>query len=147
MKVVRTYFWNDLLFVFKVLQHCLFRLFPLGWGLFWHFWLTFRFPPWGIWSKNFNLCQIPTLCPHSPLPHGVYIDRCISLRCKRSILSFLPVYITKKNVQSVIDSAVLHWTTRLMVFRRNAGFGRCYLVSTRHENLLQPELGRGSEKT
>ena len=82
-----------------------------------------------------------------PYPHGVCIDRCISLRCKRSILSFLPVYITKKNVKSVIDSAVVHWTTRLMVFPRNAGFGRCYLVSTRHENLLQPELGRGSEKT
>ena len=27
----------------------------------------------------------------------------------------------------------MHWTTRLMVFPRNAGFGRCYLVSTRHE--------------
>ena len=53
---------------------------------------------------------------------------------KRSILSF-PVYITKKNVKSIIDSAVLHWTTRLMVFPRNAGFGRCYLVSTRHEIL------------
>ena len=51
---------------------------------------------------------------------------------KRSILSF-PVYITKKKVKSVIDSAVLHWTTWLMVFPRNAGFGRCYLVSTRHE--------------
>ena len=53
---------------------------------------------------------------------------------KLSILSF-PVYITKTNVKSVIDSAVLHWTTRLMVFPRNAGFGRCYLVSTRHEIL------------
>ena len=53
---------------------------------------------------------------------------------KRSILSF-PVYITKKKVKSVIDSAVLHWTTWLMVFPRNAGFGRCYLVSTRHEIL------------
>ena len=53
---------------------------------------------------------------------------------KRSILSF-PVYITKKKVQSVIDSAVLHWTTWLMVFPRNAGFGRCYLVSTRPEIL------------
>ena len=37
-----------------------------------------------------------------------------------------------KNVKSVIDSAVLHWTTRLMVFPRNVGFGWCYLVSTRH---------------
>ena len=53
---------------------------------------------------------------------------------KRSILSF-PVYITKKKFKSVIDSAVLHWTTWLMVFPRNAGFGRCYLVSTRHEIL------------
>ena len=53
---------------------------------------------------------------------------------KRSILSF-PVYITQKMVQSVLDSAVLHWTTWLMVFPRNAGFGRCYLVSTRHEIL------------
>ena len=53
---------------------------------------------------------------------------------KRSILSF-PVYITKKNVKSVIDSAVLHWTTQLMVFPRNAIFGPCYLVSTRHEIL------------
>ena len=53
---------------------------------------------------------------------------------KRSILSF-PVHITKRKVQSVIDSAVLHWTTWLMVFPRNAGFGRCYLVSTRHEIL------------
>ena len=31
---------------------------------------------------------------------------------KRSILSF-PVYIAKKNVESVIDPAVLHWTRRL----------------------------------
>ena len=53
---------------------------------------------------------------------------------KRSILSF-PVYITKKKVTSVIDSAVLHWTMWLMVFPRNAGFGRCYLGSTRHEIL------------
>ena len=29
----------------------------------------------------------------------------------------------------------MHWTTRLMVFPRNVGFGRCYLVSTRHEIL------------
>ena len=50
---------------------------------------------------------------------------------KRSISSF-SVY---KNLKSVIDSAVLHWTTRLMVFPRNVGFGRCYLVSTRHEIL------------
>ena len=41
----------------------------------------------------------------------------------------------KKKVKSVIESAVLHWTTWLMVFPRNAGFGRCYLVSTRHEIL------------
>ena len=42
---------------------------------------------------------------------------------KRSILS-LPIYITlKKNLKSVIDSAVLHWTTRLMVFPRNVGSG------------------------
>ena len=40
-----------------------------------------------------------------------------------------------KNVKSVIDSAVLHWTTRLMVFLRKARFGQCYLVSTRHEIL------------
>ena len=40
-----------------------------------------------------------------------------------------------KNVKSVIDSAALHWTRRLMVFPRNVGFGRCYLVSTRHEIL------------
>ena len=55
---------------------------------------------------------------------------------KRSILSF-PVYITKKkkNVKSVIEPAVLHWTRRLMVFPRNASFGRCYLMSTRHEIL------------
>ena len=53
---------------------------------------------------------------------------------KRSILSF-PVDITKKQVTSVIDSAVLHWTMWLMVFPRNAGFGQCYLVSTRHEIL------------
>ena len=51
---------------------------------------------------------------------------------KRSISSF-SVY---KNLKSVIDSAVLHWTTRLMVFPRNVGFGRCYLVSTRHEILF-----------
>ena len=29
----------------------------------------------------------------------------------------------------------MHWTTRLMVFPRNVGFGRWYLVSTRHEIL------------
>ena len=46
-----------------------------------------------------------------------------------------PVMQAEKNVKSVIDSAVLHWTTRLMVFPRNAGLGRCYLVSTRHEIL------------
>ena len=46
---------------------------------------------------------------------------------KRSILLF-PVYITKKNVKSVTDSAVLHWTTRLTVFPRKAGFGR-YMVT------------------
>ena len=40
-----------------------------------------------------------------------------------------------ENVKSVIDSAVLHWTTRLMGFPRNAGLGRCYLVSTRNEIL------------
>ena len=40
---------------------------------------------------------------------------------KWSIWSF-PVYITQKNLKSVIDSAVLHWTTRLMVFPRNVGF-------------------------
>ena len=40
-----------------------------------------------------------------------------------------------KNVKSVIDSAVLYWTTRLKVFPRNVGFGRCYLVLTRHEVL------------
>ena len=51
---------------------------------------------------------------------------------KRSISSF-SVY---KNLKSVIDSAVLHWTTRLKVFPRNVGFGRCYLVSTRHEILF-----------
>ena len=31
-------------------------------------------------------------------------------------------------VKSVTDSAVLHWTTRLMVFPRKAGFGR-YMVT------------------
>ena len=40
-------------------------------------------------------------------------------------------FVSQKNVKSVIDSAVLHWTTRLMVFARKAGLGRCYLVSTR----------------
>ena len=40
-----------------------------------------------------------------------------------------------KNVKSVIDSAALHSTRWLMVFPRNVGFGRCYLVSTRHEIL------------
>ena len=40
-----------------------------------------------------------------------------------------------KNLKSVTDSAVLLWTTRLMVFSLNVGFGRCYLVSTRHEIL------------
>ena len=58
----------------------------------------------------------------------------ISYPIKRSILSF-PVYITEKNGKSVIASAVLHWTTRLIVFSRKTGFGRCYLVSTRHEIL------------
>ena len=38
----------------------------------------------------------------------------------------------QKNVKSLIDSAVLHWTTWLMVFPRNAGFGLCYLVSTQN---------------
>ena len=42
-------------------------------------------------------------------------------------------FVSQKNVKSVIDSAVLHWTTRLMVFARKAGLGRCYLVSTRRE--------------
>ena len=42
-------------------------------------------------------------------------------------------FVSQKNVKSVIDSAVLHWTTRLMVFARKAGLGRCYLVSTRQE--------------
>ena len=42
-------------------------------------------------------------------------------------------FVLQKNVKSVIDSAVLHWTTRLMVFARKAGLGRCYLVSTRQE--------------
>ena len=41
----------------------------------------------------------------------------------------------QKNVKSLIDSAVLHWTTWLMVFPRNAGFGRFYIVSTRHKIL------------
>ena len=49
-----------------ILYYCLFRFFLLGWGLFWRFWLTFRFPLWGIWSKNFKICQIPTPCRHSP---------------------------------------------------------------------------------
>ena len=60
---------------------------------------------------------------------------------KRSILSF-PVYITKKKFKSYKShndcnrlSCIRHWTRRLMVFPRNAGFGRCYLVSTRHEIL------------
>ena len=44
-------------------------------------------------------------------------------------------FVSQKNVKSVIDSAVLHWTTRLMVFARKAGLGRCYLVSTRQEIL------------
>ena len=35
-------------------------------GAFLTLWLTSRFPPWGIWSKNFKICQIPTPCPHSP---------------------------------------------------------------------------------
>ena len=42
-------------------------------------------------------------------------------------------FVSQKNVKSVIDSAVLHWTTRLVVFARKAGLGRCYLVSTRQE--------------
>ena len=44
-------------------------------------------------------------------------------------------FVSQKNVKSLIDSAVLHWTTRLMVFARKAGLGRCYLVSTRQEIL------------
>ena len=44
-------------------------------------------------------------------------------------------FVSQKNVKSVIDSAVLHWTTRLMVFARKAGLGRCYLVSTSQEIL------------
>ena len=44
-------------------------------------------------------------------------------------------FVSQKNVKSVIDSAVLHWTTRLMVFARKAGRGRCYLVSTSQEIL------------
>ena len=49
------------------------------------------------------------------------------IKHKTVTMSF-PVYITKKKVKSVINSAVLHWPTWLMVLPRNAGFGRCYLV-------------------
>jgi len=63
---------------------------------------------------------------------------------KWSILWF-PVYITEKNLTSVIDSAVLHWTTRLMVFPRNVGFGWCYLVSSCHEILSS--IDRNAEPT
>ena len=35
----------------------------------------------------------------------------------------------------------MHWTTRLMVFPRNVGFRRCYLVSTRHD---RPKPNRNS---
>ena len=45
--------WNRVLQYYSIV--CL-DFFPLGWELFWHFWLTVRFPPWGIWSKNFKIC-------------------------------------------------------------------------------------------
>ena len=61
-----------------------------------------------------------------------YIWVSLSYKTVNTVVSSLHHW---KNVKSVIDSAVLHWTTRLMVFPRNAGFGRCYLVSTRHEIL------------
>ena len=82
------------------------------------------------------------------------------LRCKIWVsLSYKTVNIVvsslyySKNVKSVRDSAVLHWTMRLMVFPRNVGFSRCYLVSTRHEilsnidRILTGTDGCGYEKT
>ena len=51
--------------------------------------------------------------------------------------------LLKKGVTSVIDSAVLHWTTRLMVFRRNLGFGRCYLVNCPRRDFAQKAKSRG----
>ena len=64
---------------------------------------------------------------------------------KWSIWSF-PVYITQKNLKSVIDSAVLHWTTRLVVFTRHVGFSACLhvtkssLTSTETRNLTGTRL-------
>ena len=54
-----------------VLQYCLFRFFPMGWGLFWHFWLTSRFPPWGIWSKILKFVRSPPLARTLP-PRGLH---------------------------------------------------------------------------
>ena len=103
---------------YLVLQYCLFRLFPPGWGLFWHFWLTFRFPPWGIWSKNFKICQIPTPCPHSPPPpahHGVYIDRCIKFNWIQTCSTFLRRDRFTEN--SDVNESVFNFRISLMLPR------------------------------
>ena len=59
----------------------------------------------------------------------------VSLSYKMVNIVVSSLYYFKKNLKSVIDSAVLNWTTRLMVSPRNVGFGRCYLVSARHQIL------------
>ena len=48
----------------------LFRFFPWG-GAFLTRLIDLRFRPWGIWSKNFKICQIPASCPYSP-EHSIW---------------------------------------------------------------------------
>ena len=62
-----------------VLQYCLLRFFPLGWGLFLTLLIDLSFPTLGNLIQKFqnfsNSHPLPAL-PPSPT-HGVYIDRCI----------------------------------------------------------------------
>ena len=71
----------------------------------------------------------------------------LTLTLKMTTAQVVETSVTVNNNSSIQDyvhpndqtqptfETVLHWTTRLMVFPRNAGLGRCYLVSTRHEIL------------
>ena len=60
-----------------VLQYCLFRFFPLWWGLFLTLLINLSFPTLGNLIKKFQNLSNPHPLPALP-PHGVYIDRCIS---------------------------------------------------------------------
>ena len=93
----------------------------------WRIWLAFS--EFLCLLANQNVTVVTLFCTKLPFFCTVLPKNCISLGQSQSRNFFM--YIIK----SVIDSAVWHWTTRLMVFPRNAIFGRCYLGSTRHEIL------------